>query len=333
LVKRVSIHDIAREADVSITTVSHALNGKGRIPRATRERVRGVAERLGYRANFQARGLALGQYTTLAVQVGGLQAEALVPDFQYFVELLNAASETALELGFGLVLAPAGTDAGVLKNLAMGGAIVVDPTGEEALLRQDDAPVVTTGRVPGGSADGAWVDNDHREGTRRVLDHFVQTGRSRPALLTTSARQSYVDDAVAEYTRWCRERDLEPIVGRITGNPTEAAAAPVVGELLSRRPRPDAIYTTLDRMALGAILACRDRGIAVPEDLGIAAITDSLALRSTTPPVTALNLNAPEIGRRAAELLVALVRGDDPATARVVVPANLVVRESTSAGS
>jgi DNA-binding LacI/PurR family transcriptional regulator len=332
LVKRVSIHDIAREADVSITTVSHALNGKGRIPRATRERVRGVADRLGYRANLQARGLATGQATMLAVQVGGLQAEALVPDFQYFVELLNSASESALESGFGLVLAPAGTNADVLKNLAMGGAIVVDPTGDEALLRQADVPVVTTGRVPGGPADGAWVDNDHRAGTRRVLDHFVQTGRSRPALLTTSARQSYVDDAVAEYADWCQERGLEPIVGRITGSPTEAAAAPVVGELLSRRPRPDAIYTTLDRMALGAILACRDRGIAVPEELGIAAITDSLALRSTTPPVTALNLNAPEIGRRAAELLVALARGDDPATTRVVVPTHLVVRESTSAG-
>src|SRR3712207_7445512 len=68
------------------------------------------------------------QYTMLAVQVGGLQAEALVPDFQYFVELLNAASETALELGFGLVLAPAGTEADVLENLAIGGAIVVEPT-------------------------------------------------------------------------------------------------------------------------------------------------------------------------------------------------------------
>ena len=329
--KRVSIHDIAREAEVSITTVSHALSGKGRIPPATRERVRGVADRLGYRANLQARGLAMGRSTMLAVQVGGFPAEALVPDFQYFVELLNAASGAALEAGFGLVLVPAGTEGGVLKNLAVGGAIVVDPTGEEALLRQSDAPVVTTGRVPGRHAGGAWVDNDHRAGTRRVLDHFQETGRARPALLTTSARQSYVEDAVTEYELWCRERDLEPIIGRITGSPTEAGAAPVVGKLLSRRPRPDAIYTTLDRMALGAILACRDRGIAVPEEMAVAAITDSVALRSMTPPVTALNLNAPEIGRRAAGLLAALVRGEEPPTTRVLVPTHLVVRGSTSA--
>lgn len=329
--KRVSIHDIAREADVSITTVSHSLSGKGRIPRATRERVRAVADRLGYRANLQARGLATGQSVVLAVQVGGVRAEALVPDLQYFVDLLNAASEAALEAGFGLVLVPAGTETGVLQNLAAGGAIVVDPTGEESLLRQGDTPVVTTGRVPGRQADGAWVDNDHRAGTRRVLDHLQQTGRTRPALLTTSARQSYVEDAVGEYELWCLERGIEPIVGRITGNPTEAGAAPVVGKLLSRRPRPDAIYTTLDRMALGAILACRDRGIAVPEEMAVAAITDSLALRSMTPPVTALNLNAPEIGRRAAGLLAALVRGEEPTSTHLLVPAHLVVRGSTSA--
>lgn len=329
MAKRVSIQQIAREAGVSITTVSHALNGKGRIPRETRERVRQVAERFGYRAHPQARGLAMGRSMTLAMQVGSPCAEKLIPDFEYFVELLNAASEAALELGYSLVLAPAGASAGSLLQFAFDGVIVIDPTGNEALLAQADVPVVTTGRIPGDPADGAWVDNDHREGTRRVLEHFAEVGCTRPALLTTAAQQSYVEDTISEYEDWCRERDLEPIVSKVSGSPTETAGEAAVGELLSRSPRPDAIYATLDRMALGVLRACHDSGIAVPEDLAIAAVTDSLFLRSAEPSITALNLNASEIGQRATELLVALTRHGEPSSTQVIVPSVLEIRGST----
>jgi DNA-binding LacI/PurR family transcriptional regulator len=326
--KRVGIQDIAREANVSITTVSHALNGKGRLSPEIRERVRLVAERLGYRANPQARGLATGRTMTLAVQVGSPQAEVLMPDFRYFAELLNAASARALKLGYGLLLAPAGASPGLIGELAIDGAIIVDPTGEEALLERTDVPRVTTGRAPGDADDVAWVDNDQRAGARMVLDHFARTGRSRPALLTTSGRQSYVEDAVAEYLDWCREHDFEPLVGRVGEVPTEAAATPAAAGLLSRRPRPDAIYATLDRMAVGALIACRSAGLSVPEDLAVAAITDTYVLRSADPPVTALDLNAPRIGREAVELLVGLVEGEEPSRA-VTVPSRLVKRTST----
>jgi DNA-binding LacI/PurR family transcriptional regulator len=326
--KRVGIHDIAREANVSITTVSHALNGKGRLSPEIRERVRLVAERLGYRANPQARGLATGRTMTLAVQVGSLQAEVLMPDFQYFAELLNAASAKALELGYGLLLAPAGASPELIGELAIDGAIVVDPTGEEALLGRTDVPRVTTGRAPGDPDDVAWVDNDQRAGARMVLDHFAHTGRSRPALLTTSGRQSYVEDAVNEYLHWCRGHDIEPIVGRVVGVPTEAAAARVAADLLSRRPRPDAIYATLDRMAVGALIACRYAGLSAPEDLAVAAITDTYVLRSADPPLTTLDLNAPRIGREAVELLVGMVE-DKKLSRAVTLPSTLVVRAST----
>src|SRR5215212_617375 len=120
---------------------------------------------------------------------------------------------------------------------------------------------------------------------------------------------------------------LEPIVGRVVDVPTEAAAR-VAADLLSRHPRPDAIYATLDRMAVGALIACRSAGLSVPEDLAVAAITDTYVLRSADPPVTALDLNAPRIGREAVELLVGLVEGEEPSRA-VTVPSRLVKRTST----
>ena len=330
--KKVIIQDIARAANVSITTVSHALSGKGRLPATTRERVRQTAERLGYRANSQARGLATGRSMTLAVQVAGSQSGILVPDFQYFVELLNAASARAIEKGYGLVLAPTGAGADGVRALALDGVIVVDPTGDELLLESHDAPLVTTGRVPGVQESGAWVDTDHRAGTRRVLDHFVESaGSSRPALLTTSSNQSYVEDITVAYRDWCSERGLNPIVRRVEGTPTETAASEAAVELLGGSCPPDAIYATFDRMALGVLLACREIGISVPDDLAVAALTDSPLLCSTSPQVTALDLDAPEIGRRAVDLLLGLIENEEGAQSsrRRLVPSTLVIREST----
>ena len=209
------------------------------------------------------------------------------------------------------------------------GIVVVDPTGEEPLLQHCGVPVVTAARVPEDGRETAWVDSDHHAGTRRVLDHFLEAGRSRPALLTSTARQSYVDDTTAAYTTWCKERGLEPIVGLVATDPTEEAAAAVMGDLLNTKPRPDAVYATFDRMALGVLLACRERRISVPEDLAVAALTDSPLLRTTVPQITALDLDAPEIGRRVIELLVALVEGEEPASRQIMVPSTLIVREST----
>lgn len=328
MVKRPGIYDIAREANVSITTVSHALNGKGRVSPQMREQIQLVAQRLGYRGNPQARGLAMGRTMTLAMQLGS-QAGVLVPGLEYFVEILTAASASALELGYGFVLAPTGTSVKSLQHLAIDGAVVVDPTGNEVLFEHTGTPIVTTGRVPGDLGNYSWVDNNHRAGTRLILDHFAETGRSRPALLATSVQQSYVEDAVDEYLGWCREHTLEPVVERVADTTTETDTVSTIDKLLSRRPRPDAIYTTLDRLAMGVLLACRDRRISVPHDLAIASTTDTQFLRSANPPVTAFDLNAPEIGRRATELLIRQIEEGDEPPRHVIVPSSLTVRAST----
>lgn len=330
--KRVSIHDIAGAAAVSITTVSHALNGKGRVLPATRERVLAVADELGYRANPHAQRLATGRHMTLAMQISGYGPKTLVPDSAFFVELLNAASGAAIDHGYALVLAPPDLTSRSIEQLAVDGAIVVDPTGEEALLRflsAGGAPVVTVGRALRGAPDLAWVDNDHRRATARVLDHFADMGYERPALLTGGMRRSYAHDSVEAYRAWVAERGLEPIVARVRGIPTFAAGFQAAASLLDGPARPDAIHATLDALALGALRAAHAAGLRVPEDLGIAAAVDSDALRSTAPPLTAVQLHARRIGREAVRLLTDMLGGEAPEERSVTVPARLVSRDST----
>src|ERR1700744_3207119 len=106
--RRPSIHDIARGAGVSITTVSHSLNGRGRVQPETRRRVLRTAKRLGYTANAHARRLATGKNMTLALQVAGFGEEALIPDSAYYIQVLNDASAAALALGYTPMLVPSG---------------------------------------------------------------------------------------------------------------------------------------------------------------------------------------------------------------------------------
>lgn len=328
MAKRVGIYDIAREANVSITTVSHALNGKGRLSPTVREQIHLVAKRMGYRVSPQARGLATGRTMTLAVQLGGEPGEELVPGLEYFFGILNAASTTALEKGYGFVIAPAGASLDSLQGLAMDGAIIVDPTGEEALLDYIDGPIVTTGRILEDPETYSWVDNDHVVGTRLILDHFMEIGCSYPALLTTSVQQSYVEDAVVAYLEWCAERGLEPIVEQTSNSPMETDTYLNTSEFLTRYPRADAVLTTLDRMAVSLLLACGRQGISVPGDLAVASVTDTQGLRSANPPITALDLKSAQIGRTALELLVSHIEDAAPVQHRIV-HSELMTRRST----
>jgi DNA-binding LacI/PurR family transcriptional regulator len=326
--KRVSIQDIADAAGVSITTVSHALNGKGRMPDETRARIQRTADELGYRASKRARALATGRSYTLLMQIGGVGV-GMLPDFSFFVEQVNTASATALERGYGLVVVPPGAPPGAISQLEADGAIVVDPTGDE-LPFELGIPVVTVGRPPRGTGAAGWVDHDMHAATRMTLDHLAAAGYERPAIVATRPGQSYVDDTVEAYEQWCAEHSLRPIVARLAGLPTETAAVPVARKLLRRRRPPDAIHTTLDRAAVGVLSVARELRLRVPRDLALTAISDSPLLRAVDPPVTALDVRAAPMARAAVELLLSAIEDTDGRPRSVTVAASLVARGSSA---
>ncbi|MBB4662246.1 LacI family DNA-binding transcriptional regulator [Conexibacter arvalis] len=331
--RRVSIRDIADAAGVSLTTVSHALNGKGRVQPETRARIFALAAELGYSANPHAQRLATGRHMMLAVQISGFGGKALATDSAYFVDVLNSVSAAALDHGYTAVLAAPDMRPRDIDAFAVDGAIVVDPTGEEPLLTtlaQRGAPVVTTGRVLGAGQTSGWVDNDLRKAATRVLDHFGDAGYERPAILTGPLTRSYAADTVETYERWARERGIEPISVAVRSGMSAAAAMRAAEALLSRRDRPDAVYAMLDVLALATAHVARRRGLSVPGDLGIAAAFDSEVLRWADPPLTAFDLHPARIGREAVALLTAVLADPTRAGRSVTVPAKLISRASTA---
>jgi DNA-binding LacI/PurR family transcriptional regulator len=331
--KRVSIHDVATAAGVSATTVSHALNGKGRMAPATRDRIKAVATELGYRPHPGASNLAGGRTGLLGLAVS--QARGLsfaVGDFAYFMQLMGAATQAALDRGFALVLVPVVPDGpDPFERVNVDGAIIIDPVADDDVvrrLRERGLPVVTTGRVPGESAPGRWVDNDHVAGTRGLLGHLERAGATRIAHVTTAPITSFTQDTLEEYNAWMASRGVPGQVVVARGDLTEDAGFAAAEQLLDGPEPPDAIFATLDRLALGVLRAAQHRGLVVPDDLLIAGYTDSDAARWTRPSLTAMRLNPDEIGRRAVELLVTTL--DEPAAEQHVhVPTRLLPRAST----
>ncbi|QXV57689.1 LacI family DNA-binding transcriptional regulator [Amycolatopsis sp. TNS106] len=333
-----TIRDVAAAAGVSITTVSHVLSGQGRISEETRRRVARAAAELGYQASVHAQQLVTRRSRTLAIQlansVDASSACALVPNSDYFLEVLNGAAEAASKRSYALLLAPADADLDRLNAFAVDGAILVDPRGDEPFFATgwcQDRPLVTVGRPMAAPCPvPVVVDNDLVAAARLMLDHLADNGFERPSMITTDTARSYAADLVAGYTGWMADRGLEPVVVEIDEPPTTEGTAAALGRLLDRRVCPDAVFTTSENLALGVLHEARRRRLEVPGVLGICSAVDSGSLRLVSPQVTGMFVHPREVGGRAATALMDLVEGVAAGQPhRIEVPVRLNPREST----
>ena len=333
----VNIRDVAAMAGVSVTTVSHVLNKQGRVAPETRKRVESVAAQLGYRANIHAQQLVTRRSRTLAIQVSRLamasKSTALVPNSEYFLEVLNGAAAAADELGYALILTPPAVSAETIEAFGIDGAIIVDPLGDEPLFHSmgDRSPrLVTTGRPGDGTAHPFTVDNDHRAAAVAMLDHLVEQGYGFPAVVVTDTSRSYVRDLITGYEEWALSRSSPRVVFEPEETEQLSAGAVAVRDLMQLNPRPDAIYAGSEDLAIEIFHEAFRQGLRIPEDLALCSAVDSYTLQLTSPTVTGMYLYPRDVGRRAAELVIELVEaGGELADRSVVVPTRLAMRDST----
>jgi DNA-binding LacI/PurR family transcriptional regulator len=334
--RHVSIKDVAREAGVSVTTVSHALNGKGRLNPATRRRVQEVAERLGYRPNPAARSLVSGKTGLIAV-LASLPADVELTDFAYYTGVIGAASGAAVARDYALVVAPPAGSTFVWDRVALDGLIVVDPIeGEPALpvLRERSIPFVTIGRDPSGHELDAVVGADDVAGARAVFDHLADAGGKRVALVTIPPVYSFARDTIVAYRAWCDERGLQPIERTPSLEDMvrrrEAAIDAIVEDLLGGPEPPDAIYCPIERLGVAVADSILSRGRRIPEDVLLATTSDIGSAAMADPPITTLEYDFGALGRQAAGVLLDLVEGTRTAPLIDIVGSSLVSRASTT---
>jgi DNA-binding LacI/PurR family transcriptional regulator len=336
--ERPTVRDVAAVAGVSLTTVSHALNGKGRVDARTRARVLDAAKRIGYRANPTARSLRSGRTGILALVLPMIgtdthRNEALGLDF--YIRLAGAAAAAAAARDHALLLPPPLRQVTDLQDLPVDGGIVVDPAANDPSLALFEAlglPVVTVERDPARPGADWFVASDNAANTRIVLDHLEANGARRIALMAPQTTAAWVSETRETYAAWTAEHDREPIVVSVPHERLEGSAYFSTAELLERPDRPDAVYAVSEPYATGAMRAARERGLRVPDDLLLVAGVDSHEASSGDPPITALDLHPDEQAAIAVELLVARVGDRHPDVPRTV-PGTLCVRRSSDRGA
>lgn len=322
------IHEVARRAGVSITTVSHVFSGKRPVAPETRNKVLKAAEALAYRPSRTARGLAKGRTMAFGLHVP-VPGDVFDP---YFPALLQGLSAAAAESGYGFLLIPSqGSDESLYEELLrtrLDGVIVADPESSDPViqgLKRSTVPVVTTGRyLPDPTLP--WVDNDYRGAIRDVFAHLDNQGYERLALLTIRGAFSCVADIEASVTDEAERRGMPVTIQRALDS-SEGQAYRQALRLMDRRDPPDVIIAYTDRQAVGVLRAADDLGVRVPEELGVAGGGDTALAQHARPPLTSIRFHPSELGAAAVVSLLRLVEGEG--VDNRLFPAELVPRRST----
>lgn len=333
--RRPTIKDVAREARVSLTTVSHALNDRGYVDPDTRAKVKRIAEELGYRPNVRAQRLRSGRANSIALMsampfsVAGGSSR-----LGFMMEVAAVAAETALQQGQALILVPnLEGSRQLIDQLDIDGALVVEPVADDPQIRRLQArgvPVVSIGRVSGADLSVPQVDLQSDATGQLLLDHLLERGARRIALLVgTQQRHSYAE-MERVYTACIRKHRMPKMIARADEYGGEEAGRLAAHELFADYPDLDAICVPVDAFATGVVKALGELGRTVPDDVMVVTRYDGLRARNANPPITAVNLHLEQVSALAVALLFEHICGD---TTRQIVtgPApELVVRASST---
>jgi len=331
--RRPTIHDVARQAQVSITTVSHSLNGKGSVADATRQRVIAVAAELGYSADAIARGLREQKLGVLGLVMRPLDdLDSYQPSgVDYFMRFAGAAAIEALDQGFGLMLVrdPTAGETPAIA-LALDGFIIADPVENDpviALLHRTGVPVVCVGRDIGRPEFTDWIGAGPQN-VRTVLTHLWDRGARNITLVAGTDANAWNADSEASYRSWAVEKGLDISVFHQDERSGEQGGRAVAQAMLDGPTLPDAVYCLTGRHAFGLQSRMAEAGVESPRDLMIVAGSDSEQTRNSFPPITSVDLAPEKTARAAVAFLVARLSGDADVTPPIV-PTELIVRAST----
>lgn len=335
---RITIHEVARVAGVSIATVSKALNARGRMTLQTRERVQAAARDLGFRPNAMARALVRQRSFTIGLLTNDTYGRFTLPVASGLahamvnrgVSVFLCALEDDPERGrINLeAMQEKCVDGIVIAGKRIDRPVPADPSG----LRM---PVVYVNAACGADAIG-FVPDDVA-GARLAVGHLLNLGRRRIAHVTGPQGFAAVGLRAAGWREALGEAGVAPFGEALTGEWSEAFGFEAGHRLFAPTAagaRPDAIFCGNDQIARGLIDAMTHLGVAVPQDVSVVGFDNwEIFARATRPPLTTIDMGLNELGQLAGHTLLDLVDGKPIPAGLRRLPCRLVVRQSCGGGT
>jgi LacI family transcriptional regulator len=331
LALKVTIRDVAREAGVSVATVSRVLNDSGPVSDGARARILEVAGRLRYAPNEAARTLISSRTSTLGVILPDLHGE-------FFSEVIRGLDQAAKASGFHLLVSGSHNDAAetqaALRAMRgrVDGLVVMAPDANPAGVGSgipDGVPLVLLNcPTVDGRADSIEIDN--YGGAYAMVRHLAAGGRRRVGIITGTANNRDAAERLRGYRDALRDAGVTARPEwELEGNFTEASGYEAARRFVALAARPEALFASNDSMAIGALSALREAGLRVPEDVAVAGFDDIPMAQYTSPPLTSVRVPMGMLGAEAVDLLVLAVKQDGRhRVRRKTLATELVVRGS-----
>jgi DNA-binding LacI/PurR family transcriptional regulator len=334
MVRRVTIKDIASEAGVSPQTVSRAINNKDEIRPETRDRILRIADKLGYRPNSIARSLATRRTRNVGLVVPdvsnpffssvarGIQDTAHRADYNVF--LCNTDENTDREMGAIHSLEAQRVDGMILCSSRLS---------EQNLEQVADRyqPLVLVNRRISRPRTGCVMVDDARA-MEDAVHYLLELGHREIGFLAGPPRSHSGQERATGYRKAMQAYDIiPPPTWQIHCRPQVEGGQSAAHELLQHAPELTVLVAYNDLVAAGALRACADLGLRVPEDCAIIGCDDTLLAALVSPALTTIHIPTYNLGQQAMALLLNVMEADEPETrglAPILVSPHLVIRDS-----
>lgn len=331
-----SIEDVAKRANVSISTVSRVLNRRNVVNPETRKRVEAAIQALDYRPNVFARGLMLQKSNILGLLLPDLHGE-------FYSEIIRGANLKTRELGYHLLVTSVTADddgkevIGTVATQGLVDGIVVMVSEMNSQIRSSlpsaRVPIVVLdGEVPGVKHDTVAID--HGEGAKAMAHHLVNS-RPEDRLIFVGGKETNLDtiDRLAAFRETLSNEGRAPTAEDIIhlDYTYETAFEYASDCILQWASGPTTIFAANDEMAAGVIDAAIAATLRVPEDIRVVGFDDTRVAQLTRPRLTTVRVPMADMGASAVELLCKRLADPSRATTKVTLQTELVVRESCGA--
>ena len=319
----VTMRDVARQAGVSVATVSRVLNESGPVGEGTRRRILQTAGALRYVPNGTARSLTTSTTETIGVLLPNLYGE-------FYSEVIRGVEGAVRARRYHTLLSSVHDGPAELVSALrtmvgrVDGLVVMSPDIEADVLRANlpaGLPVVLLGSAVTGHAA---VTIDNQAGAAAMVGHLAGLGHRRIALVSGAPVNTDAQARRAGYRRAVAEGGLDADPALVVdGDFTEQSGWAAGRALLALADRPTAVFAANDSMAIGALRAFREAGLDVPGAIALAGFDDIPVAQFVTPALTSVHVPIHEMGARAVETVLG-----DGAARTITLPTRLVVRES-----
>ncbi len=332
--KPATIKDIARELNISISTVSRAMRNAPDVNAETKKAVKALSEELNYQPNRLALSLRQKQTHTIGV---------IVPNLDYVLSMMvRGIDEIALGAGYTVMVCQSNESFGremvntrrLLESLVDGFIISVSSETKSfdhfKKIQERNLPLVVFDRItPHLVAPSVRLDNE--EGGFLVTEHLIEQGYSRIAILAGPENLGISNKRMDGYINALKKYKIkkeDSLIVHCDFNQDYAYFA--TKELLAMKKRPDAIFAISDRMAIGAMLAIKEKGLKMPDDIGLVGFNNEPVTSLVTPSISSVDMSSFELGQAAAKLFIETMHlTEDMNEVQKILKPRLVIRESS----